>query len=730
MPEGQFEILIKTVADLAAAQQTKAALQDQVKAAKALGQDSTALEGQLKKVDTALRSETANAVRLTEAKKQASAAAKLLGKDTSEFGKALAEIGHHIPGFEKLSGLFTKLSAGGAAAGLGGILATLGTALAGVAVAGVHEFAKSEEAVARLDAALAQSGNLIEDYRKRLQDLASQLQATTSIADEEWLGVLRTLTQFGSTPQSIGMDVEAVKNLAGIMGGDLQGAAMLVARALEGNFDLFRRHGIIIEDTGTKAEKLSKLYEQLALRGFGQLEARGKTLTGQWQLLKNNFSDLLEIFGGIINRSGILQSVVGGLNTFFEAWNEKLGETVPKLDGLSNAARRTVHSFDDAKTSADKFKKGLENLKEDAESTAKAVQNLTDEIRRLQRFQDDIEGKEKARQLAAIEEAEGGGALSKSAALRRRANIEEEYARKKVERDQKANRDALAAEEFGLTQGLSRQKMLEAAVTQGKKDLPREVSAESQKTKLGQLESELKKAQEDLENAPHIAKGYMPDFQEQIASLQRRTLMLERLRDYERARTPALIANSEESRRALEQAKQLLELTTKQNKEQKEKVDLKRREIDQENRFIQHGAQIERETRQIRTRTELRDVRQNQLQNIHREIGGPGGTRTRSALPSQINGQQKGDAIEKIGPGADEIVLLQRLMHGVKPEQSWKQIYADATKLAAGLQGNREGLFSIMTNLLAHVNAETRERQELGRQIALLGRRQAGLRNR
>lgn len=136
------------------------------------------------------------------------------------------------------------------------------------AVKSLQEFAAAQRNVAALDAVLAQNGQLTDEYRERLQELAGQLQRTTAIADDQWVAVLTKLTQFGANPGNIERYAAAVKNLAGIVG-DVDTAATLVSRALQGNFEMFSRYGISVGEAGSQTEKLDNLMRQLAQRGGG-----------------------------------------------------------------------------------------------------------------------------------------------------------------------------------------------------------------------------------------------------------------------------------------------------------------------------------------------------------------------------------------------------------------------------------------------------------------------------
>lgn len=306
----------------------------------------------------------------------------------------------------------------------------------------VKEFAGAQEQVATLDAALSKAGQLTEEYREKLQTLAGELQKTTSIADDEWLGVLTKLVQFGSKPETIGMDVEAVKNLAGIVG-SLGAATSLYAKALQGNYQAFARYGIVVAEAGTQTEKLAKLQELLALRGGGQLEARAESLNGRFANLRNAISDTSEAIGQQIVRSLRLGEILDFIAGGFEWWSEKLGDTIEKLDGIKE---RT----DSASESAGDYATQLALVAQLSEKVAKGTEEELKWIRAKQQAQDEIEDARMALDLAKVDEAERSGAMSKRAAIGARYQIRSAAGAARFDRAQQADLQSLEANEQGL----------------------------------------------------------------------------------------------------------------------------------------------------------------------------------------------------------------------------------------------------------------------------------------
>ncbi len=418
-------------------------------------------------------------------------------KTTAENTGALGQVEGFLKRIKEGGGAASKAIDGiagvirGPLAAASAVLASLAGAFAGLTKS-VSEYADAQEKVAKLDAALSQRGLLSGEFRERLQELAGELQATTAVADDEWLEVLRRLIQFGSTPESIGMDVEAVKNLAGIIG-DVSSAANLYSRALQGNYDMFARYGIVVRDAGTQTEKLNDLQEQLARRGGGQLEAQAKSLNGQWAALKNSTSDLLEAIGSQIARTGVLQSVLGGLLNVTSAWADILGGTVKQLDGLKNQTG-------DAEKALASYRAQLEGVAKLSDAIVKSTKAETDAIKAKQAAIDEVADAQMALDLLRVDEAEASGKISKRGGIKARSAIRSAAAKAKYDREQTRDLDVLssqerAARDLGTQMGnlRSRRSELETSLVRSQ---VKENTWKNSKEQIARIDAELKSIQD------------------------------------------------------------------------------------------------------------------------------------------------------------------------------------------------------------------------------------------
>lgn len=438
-----LEIQIKTTADLAAAQRAESALQKVVGVTKEGTAANTEAKAQLAQVSAALNSESAQAIKSKDAIDAASKATKELTGGKSQLSSAVESLTSKVPGlgvaFELIRNPYVQLTA--------------------AMVAGIKVFAEKEAAVTSLDAALANSGQMTDAYRGKLQGLADEMESATTIAETRWLKVFTTLTQAGADTSNIEKYTEAVKNLAGLpqFDGNVEGAAQAFANAMKGRTGALSRMGIIIDETKDKTKQLDDIMEQLATRGAGQLETRSKTLHGQFYLLKDAAGDLLGGFGNLLSRTGLLQGALTGLTNILSFLNGIFPPTIDKVQGLSNslygqtnaakeAAQRTKDAGDETGELGSKAATAAPQI--DAE--AKALERVTAAIIAQRQAQDSMRDAETALALAEVDLKEAAApqnATNKALANEARAKIKRDAENKKIQVEADRLDEDLEAEE-------------------------------------------------------------------------------------------------------------------------------------------------------------------------------------------------------------------------------------------------------------------------------------------
>lgn len=187
--------------------------------------------------------------------------------------------------------------------------------LAGVAAAGFlgREFLKNTEeaqhAMAQLAAAVKSTGGAAQRSVEQLDAYSMSLQQMTTFSDEAVKGAQSMLLTFDKIKgANFDRATAAITDLATRMGGDLQGAAIQVGKALQDpatGLTALRRSGVSFSesqveviknlyDTGRAAEGQVVILKELEHQFGGSAAAARGTLGGALKGLSNDFGDLFE----------------------------------------------------------------------------------------------------------------------------------------------------------------------------------------------------------------------------------------------------------------------------------------------------------------------------------------------------------------------------------------------------------------------------------------------------
>jgi hypothetical protein len=329
------------------------------------------------------------------------------------------ELSKEIPGFEA----FTNAAQG--AAGKVAVAALAVKEGIDFVKESVTEFAAAQVSQFKIDAALAQTGNLTRETRMEIDALIREMKEATGVSGTEWAATITRLVQFGSDPGKLKEYAEGVKNLAAVMGGDVESAGHVFVRAIEGNYEALRRYGIKIEETGTSTERMERLMSELALRGGGQMEARAQTMTGKWDRLKETFHATMIPVGGLAAKMFEATNFTEGWTTALDWLEKKLHGVVAGAEGLENAARKTKQSFDDLDEAAKRLQASLGVMDELAGDADKAADQRIAALKRETAAVDELAEAAKRLEIAKIKGRLAAGELTPEQAGIGIARIEE-----------------------------------------------------------------------------------------------------------------------------------------------------------------------------------------------------------------------------------------------------------------------------------------------------------------
>lgn len=198
---------------------------------------------------------------------------------------------------------------------------------------------EQEDAINRLNFALASSGIFSQESSQRFQEFANTLQRTTKFSDDvilsniALLGSLTTLNEDGLKKATT-----AAINLSSAAKIDLETAFRVVAKAADGNVGSLKKYGVEVSASSDKTETFAKVLTRL--NNFsGAAAAELQTFSGASAQLGNSFDKVLTAFGDVIIKNPLIIKTIKVLTeTFFE-----LEDSIENnLDAIINFVNRGI----------------------------------------------------------------------------------------------------------------------------------------------------------------------------------------------------------------------------------------------------------------------------------------------------------------------------------------------------------------------------------------------------
>jgi hypothetical protein len=179
---------------------------------------------------------------------------------------------------------------------------------------------ESEEAENNLNAALEITGRNVPILLQHFKDYASALQNQTVYNDEAILAAQALLLQLTRLDkEGIDRATKGAIGLASVMKIDLQSAATMVTKAMEGNYGALGRVGIRVSENLTAEQKQASLLDQLG-KLYQRAEAEVGTFGGSIKQLNNSFDDMEEVVGGAVTKNESFRDAIKDL----KQWIDKL----------------------------------------------------------------------------------------------------------------------------------------------------------------------------------------------------------------------------------------------------------------------------------------------------------------------------------------------------------------------------------------------------------------------
>lgn len=208
--------------------------------------------------------------------------------------------------------------------------------LFGVFKDGVAAAQVQEDAVNRLNQALAQSGQFSVEASNSLQEYASALQATTKFGDEAILNAQALLQSLGRLDQEgLKEATTASLDLAAALGISLESAVTLVGKAASGEIGTFSRYGVVIERGKDNAETFSNVLETLNRQFGGAAAAQVQTFSGAVAQAGNSFGDLTEELGFVVTQNASINAIVQESSKIFAELGQVVEDNREELQALA-----------------------------------------------------------------------------------------------------------------------------------------------------------------------------------------------------------------------------------------------------------------------------------------------------------------------------------------------------------------------------------------------------------
>lgn len=201
---------------------------------------------------------------------------------------------------------------------------------------GVSAAQVQEDAVQKLNTALALAGDYSRDASEDMQRFASEMQKTTKVGDETTLQLLALAKTFGRSNEETKRLTQAAIELSAVTGMSLEGAIKNLGKTYAGL-------------TGELGESLPALRnftkEQLqagaavdfALQRFGgAAQGEIRTYSGATTQLGNTLGDLQEISGSLATQNSSLIEVIREATTVAEEFGDQALENNEALNQLVN----------------------------------------------------------------------------------------------------------------------------------------------------------------------------------------------------------------------------------------------------------------------------------------------------------------------------------------------------------------------------------------------------------
>ena len=316
-----------------------------------------------------------------------------VGAKAAEAAEKLTRLGYDVPpGIQKLADETAHLREKNDDAGIsvtklvesyltaqaiiGGLKAVF-NALTGEISRSITAAADAEKAHNQLVAALKAQGTATPEVVSAFGDYATALQRSTIYQDDAIESAESLLVLVGNVmPRDMEKALKATTDLASGLGKDLNEAALLVAKAAEGNTNALKRSGIVIDETKAKAEGFGYVLDEIEKKFSGQAAALAGTYEGRLKQLGNTWNNVEESIGRVITQNATVLRAFELINGVIDQQTGELKDNATATNLVSEAVILTVRAFGSLAEGIDLVQTGGSGFMITIRNMAAALANL------------------------------------------------------------------------------------------------------------------------------------------------------------------------------------------------------------------------------------------------------------------------------------------------------------------------------------------------------------------
>lgn len=183
---------------------------------------------------------------------------------------------------------------------------------------GIAAASEQEDAINRLNQALAQSGQFTEQASRDLLDFASNLQKTSKFTDEVIASQLSFAISLGASSEQAKSLVQAAADFSSQTGKDFEGTVQALTKSLNGNATELKKLFPELKNFTDEQLKAGAAVDLLSSKFAGGAANSLNTFSGSVTLAKNSFGELQESFGETITQNPVVIKVLQQLSSEFE----------------------------------------------------------------------------------------------------------------------------------------------------------------------------------------------------------------------------------------------------------------------------------------------------------------------------------------------------------------------------------------------------------------------------